>query len=127
VLPQGKWYDFYTGKLEGEGGPIRVSAPLNQIPLFVKDGGIVPMMAAVNNLRMQKGPLPLEVRHYGTREASYALYDDDGETFDYEKGVFSLQELRALRQGGSLRGEAAPATGNWKSSYSQFEWKFMTK
>ncbi len=127
VLPQGKWYDFYTGKLAGEGGSIRVSAPLNQIPLFVKDGGIVPMMAAVNSLRMQKGSLPLEVRHYGTREASYALYDDDGETFDYEKGAFSLQELRAVRQGGSLRGDVARATGTWKSRYNQFEWKFMTK
>ena len=126
VLPQGKWFHFYTGKFAGEGTAITVSAPLDQVPLFVKDGGIVPMMAAVNNLRQQRGAMALEVRHYGTREANYALYDDDGETFDYEKGAYSLQPLRVVREAGTLKGEAAPAIGPWKSRYTEFTWKFMT-
>ena len=104
VLPQGKWFDFYTGEFAGEGATITVSAPLDQMPLFVKDGGIVPMMAAVNSLRQQRGALALEVRHYGTREANYALYDDDGETFDYEKGAYSLQQLRVVYEAGTLKG-----------------------
>jgi alpha-D-xyloside xylohydrolase len=126
VLPKGKWFDFYTGKLAGDGAIITVSAPLDQIPLFVRDGGIVPMMPAVNNLRLATGPVPLEVRCYGTKEASYSLYDDDGETFDYERGVFSRQELRAVRDGGKLKGEVGAVNGSWKSRYSEFNWKFMT-
>jgi alpha-D-xyloside xylohydrolase len=115
VLPQGKWFDFYTGKFAGEGATITVSAPLDHVPLLVKDGGIVPMMAAVNSLvnspRRQRGSIALEVRHYGTREANYALYDDDGETFDYEKGAYSLQQLRVVREAGTLQGETAPPSG----------------
>jgi alpha-D-xyloside xylohydrolase len=126
VLPQGKWFDFYTGKLAGDGATITVSAPLDQVPLFVKDGGIVPLMAAVNSVRRQQGPVALEVRHYGTQEASYHLYDDDGETFDYEKGVSSLQELRVVREAGTLKGVAGKPVGPWKARYGVIDWKFMT-
>jgi alpha-glucosidase (family GH31 glycosyl hydrolase) len=126
ALPPGKWFDFYTGKLAGEGATITVSAPLDQVPLFVRDGGIVPLMAAVNSVRREQGAIPLEVRHYGTREASYQLYDDDGETFDYEKGAFSLQPLRVAREAGTLKGYAGPPVGNWKSRYTAITWKFMT-
>ena len=45
VLPAGKWFDFYTGRLAGENQTIEVTPPLSQIPLFVKDGGLVPMIA----------------------------------------------------------------------------------
>ena len=126
TLPKGKWFDFYTGKLVGAGTTITVSAPLNQIPLFVKDGGIVPLMPAVNNIRLATGPTPLEVRHYGNKGGSYQLYDDDGETFDYEKGICSRQELRVVRAGAKLKGEVGTPDGSWKSHYSEFNWKFMT-
>jgi alpha-D-xyloside xylohydrolase len=127
VLPKGKWFDFYTGKLAGEGTTITASAPLNQIPLFVKDGGIVPLMPAVNNVRLATGAVPLEVRHYGLKEGVYQLYDDDGETFDYEKGVFCRQEFKVVCEGGQLKGEAGPSAGPWKSRYSTIAWKFMTE
>lgn len=39
ILPQGRWYDFYTGKLAGEGEVITVSPGLDRIPVYVKDGG----------------------------------------------------------------------------------------
>ena len=35
----------------------------------------------------------LEIRHYGEKTGKYLLYDDDGETFDYEKGFFSWREI----------------------------------
>ena len=126
VLPEGKWFEFHTGALAGEGTTITVSATLDQIPLFVRDGGIIPLMAAVHNIRLATGPTPLEVRHYGAKAGSYQLYDDDGETFDYEKGVCSRQELRVVRAGATLKGEIGAAKGPWKSRYSEFTWRFMT-
>ena len=68
------------------------------------------MMAAVNHLRQQVGPVALEVRHYGTRESTYELYDDDGETFDYEKGVFSLRQLRAGARSRGAQGSRRTAS-----------------
>ena len=37
----------------------------------------------------------LEVRHYGEAPGKLALYDDDGETFGYEKGEYSWMQLAA--------------------------------
>ena len=127
ILPRGKWFDFHTGKLAGEDTTITVSTQIDQVPLFVKDGGIVPLMPAVNNVRMAKGPTPLEVRHYGTMESTYQLYDDDGETFDYERGVSCRQELRVRRHEGVLKGEAGAPVGPWNSRYSEFNWTFMSQ
>jgi alpha-D-xyloside xylohydrolase len=127
VLPKGKWFDFHTGKLAGEESTITVSATLDQIPLFVRDGGIIPLMATTNNIRLATGPTPLEVRHYGTKDGSYQLYDDDGETFDYEKGISSRQELRVVRENGKLKGEALAPKGPWKSRFTTFTWRFMTE
>jgi alpha-D-xyloside xylohydrolase len=42
----GKWYDFYTGKFAGENQTIEVTPPLSQMPVFVKDGSLVPLLAA---------------------------------------------------------------------------------
>jgi len=44
VLPRGKWYDFYSGRLAGDGGVIEIEPGLDRIPLYVRDGGIIPMI-----------------------------------------------------------------------------------
>lgn len=44
MLPKGNWYDFYTGKYVGNGERITVSPGLDRIPVFVKDGAIIPFM-----------------------------------------------------------------------------------
>ncbi|AEI50598.1 glycoside hydrolase family 31 protein [Runella slithyformis] len=127
VLPKGKWYDFYTGQLAGEGEVITVTPGLDKIPVFVKDGGIIPMMPVLLHAPQPNQKVDLEIRHYGQKNAQYRLYDDDGETFAYEKGQFSWRTLTAERG----------ADGRWKGSISEPEngkpntvgkvsWKFMT-
>jgi alpha-D-xyloside xylohydrolase len=127
VLPNGNWYDFYTGELVGNGETITIETELEKIPLFVKDGGIIPMMPSVNNLGTLSDNISVEVRHYGTKTGSYSLYDDDGDSFDYEKGEFAETKLRVLSRNGRLVGEVSEPTGKWDSRYKSFNWKFMTK
>jgi len=92
VLPPGKWYDFYTGKFAGEGEVIEVKAGLDRIPLFVKDGGIVPMIPRIRQTREWRN-LPLEVRVYGDADGEFSVYDDDGTTYDFENGAYTLKKL----------------------------------
>jgi alpha-glucosidase (family GH31 glycosyl hydrolase) len=98
VLPKGKWYDFYTGKLAGHGEVITVSPGLDIIPVFVKDGGIIPMMPSMLHAPKAGQKVNLEIRHYGESNGTYKLYDDDGTTFDYEKGSFAWREIKVTRQ-----------------------------
>lgn len=128
-LPQGKWYDFYTGALVGENQVITVTPPLDKIPLFVKDGGIIPMVSPRRQAPRADEILPLQVRHYGTASGSFQLYDDDGRTFDYEKGAYSITKLSVIKDNtGQLTGETLKVLEGKPFGYSkQVQWVFMTK
>jgi alpha-glucosidase (family GH31 glycosyl hydrolase) len=128
VLPRGKWYDFYTGEFAGDGSVITVRPGRDKIPVYVKDGGIIPMMAPRLHAPAAGEQVDLEIRHYGTKPATYKLYDDDGETFNYEKGAYSWREIRVERGGdGQLKGSiAAPVSGK-PNSVGNVRFTFMTK
>jgi alpha-D-xyloside xylohydrolase len=127
VLPPGKWYDFYTGELVGEAEVITITPGLEHIPLFVKDGGIVPMIAARNQMPKPGEILPLEIRHYGRSSAQSMLYDDDGITFNYEQGAFSRAELRVEKEGTGLHGSITIERPEYFNYEKEVRWVFMTK
>ncbi len=93
ILPKGKWFDFYSGNFVGENEVIKVITKLDQIPLFVKDGGIIPMIEARLHAPKPKEMVNLEIRHYGNSEGEFILYDDDGESYNYENGEYSMTNL----------------------------------
>ncbi|WAC12188.1 glycoside hydrolase family 31 protein [Dyadobacter pollutisoli] len=128
VLPKGKWYDFYTGKLAGDGEVITVSPGLDIIPVFVKDGGIIPMMPPMLHAPKAGQKVNLEIRHYGTSNGSYKLYDDDGTTFDYEKGNFAWREIKVERQkNGALQGSISKEETGKPNTVGTVTWRYMTK
>ncbi len=126
VLPKGKWYDFYTGKLAGEGEVIIVTPGLSSIPVFVKDGGIIPMYAG--NDGVDGSAHPLEIRHYGEKSASYELYDDDGITFNYEKGDYLRIPIKvSVDNKGKKSGAVSIPKGKKLWSFSNMSFRFMTE
>ncbi|MCE5206597.1 MAG: DUF5110 domain-containing protein [Porphyromonadaceae bacterium] len=128
ILPKGNWYDFYTGEYAGNGEVITVTPGLEKIPVYVKDGGIIPMMAPLLHAPKAGEVVDLEIRHYGTKPNSYMLYDDDGETFDYEKGAYSWRTLTVKTdKKNRLIGEVSKAEKNKPNTIGKVTWKFMTK
>lgn len=127
VLPKGKWFDFYTGKLAGGAEIITVTPGLDQIPVFVRDGGIVPM-AESSQLQTAGAKTNLMVRVYGNQETSYKLYDDDGLTFDYEKGAFTWREIRVTKgKDGKLKGVISKAEKSKPDNIGTVSFKFMSE
>ena len=128
MLPKGNWYDFYTGKYVGNGERITVSPGLDRIPVFVKDGAIIPFMEAALHAPKAGQKINLEIRHYGKADGAYRLYDDDGETFDYEKGVYSWRDIKVTRdKKGRLHGTTSKAEKGKPNSIATVTWKFMTQ
>ena len=126
ILPKGKWYDFYTGEFAGEGEIISVSPGLDKIPVYVKDGGIVPMFPPIRQIDNKQ--YPLEVRHYGNAPGIYDLYDDDGETFNYQKGEFVRIVLTVdVDASNNKMGKASIPGGKKVWSYSDYIFRYMTK
>lgn len=118
ILPPGQWYDFYSGSPAGEGN-ITVKPGWDQIPLFVRDGGIIPMIPAIRQTSEWTNDLPLVVRVYGKANGSFNLYNDDGKSFDFEKGDYSMQKLEAINGQGTVR-----QNKNGLFGYTQMTWKF---
>ena len=70
----------------------------------------------------------LEIRHYGKADGAYRLYDDDGETFDYEKGAYSWRDITVTRdKKGKLKGTISKAEKGKPNSIANVTWKFMTE
>ena len=100
-LPVGNWYCFYSGKFMGNNKTISVSAKElhDRIPLFVKEGSLIPLLSeSVISTKEAKGK-SLELRLYGKKAASYELYEDDANTFDYQKGQFNLRRFKCSVEG----------------------------
>jgi alpha-glucosidase (family GH31 glycosyl hydrolase) len=127
ILPKGKWFDFYTGEFAGDGQVITVTPGLDKIPVYVKDGGIIPMMKPMLHAPKSGEKVDIEIRHYGTSPGKYRLYDDDGETFNYEKGDYSFREIKVERNNiGALTGTVAEAVKGKPNTVGNVTWRFMT-
>jgi len=86
-LPAGTWYDFWTGATTMGGNTTTANAPLNQIPIYVKGGSIVPMGPMIQYAAQSADPL--EIRIYAGTDASFTIYEDEGDTYDYEAGQYA--------------------------------------
>ena len=83
-LPDGIWYDFYTGEV-AKGGT--VAAPYGRMPLFVRGGSIVPIGPEIEWTGQGDGEVLILV--YAGADADFTLYLDDGLTYAYERGEYS--------------------------------------
>lgn len=128
VLPKGDWYDFYTGKYVGNGETIEVTPGLARIPVYVKDGGIIPMSTPRLHAPAAGEKIDIEIRHYGKSDGAYRLYDDDGETYNYERGEYSWRDIKVERQkNGKLKGTISKSEKGKPNNIGKVTWKFMTE
>ena len=84
-LPQAKWFDYWTGAAVEGGKAIDAPAPLDRIPLYVRAGSILPMGPDLEYAD-QKAADPIELRVYRGADGSFELYEDENDTYNYERG-----------------------------------------
>ncbi len=81
----GGWYNFWTGSRVPPGTTTGIEAPLDQIPVLVRAGSIVPI-GPVEQYAGEKPPSDLEIRVYPGADGDFSLYEDEGTNYNYEKG-----------------------------------------
>jgi alpha-D-xyloside xylohydrolase len=87
-LPAGQdWIDFWTGKRVRGGQSINAEAPLNRIPIYGRVGSIIPFGPHAESSSAKSDPI--ELRIYAGASAKFTLYEDEGDSYDYERGVYS--------------------------------------
>jgi alpha-glucosidase len=112
-LPEGDWYSLYDGLQYHGNTEIVVDCPLSKLPVFIKEGAIIPMQPALSNTATHSESLSLHV-YFGKADSSFTYYTDDGETFEYQQGVFHMRGIQFQPQQKKLTLEESE--GNYLSS-----------
>lgn len=93
-LPAGSaWYDFWTGQRFKGGQTIDADAPLDILPLYVRAGSLLPLGPHIQHSG-ERQAAPWEVRIYPGADGSFAVYDDEGDSYRYEQGAYSWLSLK---------------------------------
>lgn len=111
-LPEGTWYDFWTGRKYQGKARVEVEAPLNRIPLFVKGGAVIPMQSVIQHTGQKPVDPPTLVAFPG-ESVSSLYYEDDGISFAHEKRGY--WERSITQKGGPDRREVI--LGNVEGSF----------
>ena len=85
---KGGWYEWTTGKPVPSGAEATIAAPIEAIPVLVRAGSIVPLGPVQQYVGEDNNP-PEEIRIYPGAGGHFTLYDDDGQTYEYEHGKSS--------------------------------------
>ena len=91
-LPQSKWYDFWTGSLITGNRTIEADAPLERLPLYIRAGSILPL-GPDEEWSTEKPADPIELRIYQGADGDFTLYEDENDTYNYEKGAYATIPL----------------------------------
>lgn len=87
-LPKGKWVDYWTNDVFEGGNYHLIHADLDKLPIFVKQGSAIAFGDVKRSTDMRDERRVIHVYKADEGKAAYTLYDDDGQTFAYEKGHY---------------------------------------
>ena len=88
-LPRGaRWYDFYTNKVYNGGQDVTLTTTLDRVPMFIRAGSILPLGSVMEYVG-QKPWDQLEIRVYPGADGQFTLYEDEGDGYNYEQGVYA--------------------------------------
>ncbi|HEY9782462.1 MAG TPA: TIM-barrel domain-containing protein, partial [Leptolyngbyaceae cyanobacterium] len=110
-LPEGTWYDWWTGESYTGAAHILAHAPLERMPLYVRAGAIIPMQPVMQYV--DEHPLnSLRLRIWsGTGE--FTFYEDDGHSFEYRHGVWATTKYLVSIDGEKTIVEIGAREGKW--------------
>jgi len=88
-FPEGSnWYDVYSGKLVQGGQRSKIDAPYERIPLFIREGAIVPVGPEIQYTD-EKAAETIVLYVYRGQDGYFTLYEDEGVNYNYEEGAYS--------------------------------------
>lgn len=101
-LPAGTgWYNLYDGTWQKGGQTITAAAPYERIPLFVREGAIIPYGPEIE-FTTQKPADTITLYVYGGKDAAFELYEDENTNYNYEKGKFTRIPISYSEAGKTL-------------------------
>jgi alpha-D-xyloside xylohydrolase len=95
------WYDLYSGKFIEGGQKLIVDAPYERIPLFIKEGSILPFGPEIQYTSQKPADI-ITLYIYTGKDAEFALYEDEEVNYNYEKGRYATISFNYTEESGKL-------------------------
>jgi alpha-D-xyloside xylohydrolase len=95
------WYDYWTNNAYRGGRTVECDAPITRIPLFVKAGSIIPTSEPLTYADERNGEASTLTVYDGV-DGEFTLYNDEGDGYAYEHGVYSLIPMRYVHRNQTL-------------------------
>ena len=118
-FPENNYYDFYNDSYFKRNTETVVESPLYRLPLFVKEGSIIPMQTVVQSFDDKPSDTLIIHLYAGEVNNEFMYYEDDGETYAYEKGAYYLRKLIYKGEENIFRIEKSE--GNYVSQFKNIE------
>ena len=119
-LPKGKWYNYWTNKVFEGGKEILAEAPLEQIPLYIREGAVIPFYPVMQYVGEKPvDQLTIKV-YYGGESLNSYLYEDSGDGYDYEKGIYNRKKFKTQSTPTSFK-MSLKTNGHYEQSYSTYK------
>ncbi len=110
-LPEGVWFDWWTGERYQGSQHILAHAPLEKMPLYVRAGAVIPMMPVMQYV--DQHPVDeLTVKIY-PGEGEFTFYEDDGKSFEYKTGNFATTVYKVFSENEKILVEIGAKQGNY--------------
>ncbi|HVG19310.1 MAG TPA: TIM-barrel domain-containing protein, partial [Blastocatellia bacterium] len=113
-LPEGTWFDYWTGKKIAGGRVIQADAPLDIVPMYVRAGGVIPLGPEMNYVGERRfDPVTFSIYPDEKGQASITLYEDDGTSPAYKQGVFRRTGVSVSKSGGGFQVNVSAPAGSY--------------
>lgn len=120
-LPAGKWINYWTNEQMQGNAEYTVAAPTNQIPLFIKQGSIIPMRKYASSV--EKGNNNTLMLHiYPGDNSRFNLLEDDGISNDYLRGIYASTNIELINSLDKLALKIYPVDGYYKGMNRTRKW-----
>jgi alpha-D-xyloside xylohydrolase len=95
------WYDLYTGQYYAGANRVTAQAPLGKIPLFVREGSIIPAGPDIQYAE-QKPNDDITLYVYTGKDAEFTLYEDENDNNSYMKNICAMIQFHYSERTGRL-------------------------
>lgn len=119
-LPEGNWVNYFTNEVLVGGKHHLVEAPLDIMPIFVKEGTIIAHGKVKQNTKEMDEKLILHYYYRPDSEYKFSVYEDDGETFAYEEGNYLRKTIHIQAKNDEIRLQVNDE-GNYTPSWKEYE------
>jgi len=119
-LPEGTWYDFWTGETVKGGTSLSLKPALDAVPVYVRAGAIIPRQSTIQYVgEVPAGPL--QVHGYPGPNCRGTVYADDGNTFGYQRGAFHRTTFTCEMMAGALSMKISAPEGSYRPWWKEVE------